>query len=91
MMYEKKSALHPLSLRITAIICSEGATITSPSLKGKGDRVSGGRVSPSGLSDTTVGVSLKQEDEKAQDYSLRHGYTAPPPSRMEVRVTIGRA
>ena len=51
-------------------------------------RVSGGRVCPSGLSDTTVGVSLKQEGEKDDGHSLRRGYTAPPPSRMEVWVTI---
>ena len=41
---QEKSALHTLSLRTIAIICSEGATLALPALKGKGDRVSGGRV-----------------------------------------------
>ena len=45
-------------------------------------------MSPSGLSVSTVGVSLKHKDEKAKGYSLHHGYAAPPPSRMEVRCTI---
>ena len=66
----EKSALHPLSLRTTAIICSEGATIPSPSLKGKGDRVSGGRVCNSGMSVTAIEVSLKREGEEAEDLYL---------------------
>ena len=63
--------MHTLSLRTTAIICSEGATIALPSLKGKGDRVSGGRVSPSGLSGAAVEVLLKREDEMPLPSSLR--------------------
>ena len=68
----EKSALHPLSLRTTAIICSEGATIPLPSLKGKGDRVSGGRVCHSGMSVTAIDASLKREGEEEEP--LRHPY-----------------
>ena len=45
-------------------------TFPLPSLKGKGDRVSGGRVCHSGMSVTVIVVLLKREGEGAEDLYL---------------------